>query len=262
MTDASLTPFLSLFRREIARFLKVIVQTVITPFVNATLYLMIFGVSLGSQIVLGNQLHYMAFLIPGLVMMSCLNNSFQNTSSSIISSKFSGDLEDLKVAPFSPAQILWALNLGALVRGFLVGSVTFLVGELCYRFMYGEFLAIAHPFDLIGFLVVGSLAFANLGILVAFWAKTFDQLSAVTGFILQPLIYLGGVFFSVDNLPGFWKAVSLVNPLLYMINGVRFGILGTSDVEPLRAIVVTLGAYIFLHFLAMRSLKHGSFQRW
>src|SRR5665213_3111249 len=128
-------PFLSLFRREIARFFKVIVQTVITPIVSSALYLMIFGVSLGRNIELKDHLPYLSFLIPGLVMMSCLNNSFQNSSSSIITSKFSGDLEDLKVTPFSPVQIVLALSMAALVRGLMVGLITFLVGEAAYFWM-------------------------------------------------------------------------------------------------------------------------------
>ena len=262
MRELTWTPFFALFHREISRFLKVIVQTVITPFVNATLYLMIFGVSLGGQIALAGDLPYMAFLIPGLVMMACLNNSFQNTSSSIISSKFSGDLEDLKVAPFSAAQIIWALNLAALVRGLMVGSINFLIGQLCYHYMYGSYLQIAHPLYLLFFLFVGSLAFANLGIMVAFWARSFDQLSAVTGFILQPLLYLGGVFFSIESLPGFWKTIAMWNPLLYIINGVRYGILGTSDVSSMQAVTVTLAAFVLLQGWAIYSLKRGSFQRW
>ncbi len=262
MNELSWTPFYSLFRREIMRFLKVVVQTVITPFVSATLYLMIFGVSLGERIVLKNQSPYLSFLIPGLVMMSCLNNAFQNSSSSIISSKFSGDLEDLKVAPFSAGQIILALTLAAMLRGLLVGGITFLVGEGSYYWMYGELLTVNHPFLLFTFLLLGSLSFANFGIMVAFWARNFDQLSAVSGFILLPLIYLGGVFFSVENLPHFWRSISLVNPLLYMINGVRYGILGISDVDPSISLAVSVVAFVGTLLMAMRALKRGSFQRW
>ena len=260
--DQSYIAFAALFKREIMRFMKVIVQTVITPFVSSSLYLMIFGVSLGKSIVLKDNLPYLSFLIPGLVMMSCLNNSFQNTSSSIISSKFSGDLEDLKVAPFSSAQIILAFGLAAMLRGLLVGLITFFVGEMSYVWMYGTWLEVHHPLMLIAFLLLGSLCFANFGIMVAFWARTFDQLSAVSGFVLLPLIYLGGVFFSVENLPPLWKSVSMVNPLLYMINGVRFGILGVSDVEPAVAMAVTVTAFVFTLTLAVRSLQRGSFQRW
>jgi ABC-2 type transport system permease protein len=140
--------------------------------------------------------------------------------------------------------------------------ITFSVGEGSYWWIYGQPLAIANPFALLGFLVLGCLCFANFGLMVAFWARSFDQLAAVTGFVLMPLIYLGGVFFSVEHLPPFWKSVSLFNPLLYMINGVRYGILGEADVEPGVALAVSLAAFLVTLGLAMRSLKHGSFQRW
>ncbi len=255
-------PFYTLFRREIMRFMKVVAQTVVTPIVTGALYLMIFGVSLGRQIQLEGGISYLAFLIPGLVMMGCLNNAFQNSSSSIISSKFSGDLEDLKAAPFNSSQIIAALSLAALVRGLMVGAITFVVGTLSYYFVYGEFLGVAHPLLLILFLTLGAVTFSNIGISVAFWARSFDQMSAVGGFVLLPLIYLGGVFFSVEHLPGFWKSVSLGNPLLYMINGVRYGILGVSDVSPGRAFVVALAAVVVSGLFAVRSVHKGSFLRW
>jgi len=262
MRDMRWTPFITLVRREIVRFFKVIVQTVVTPFVSATLYLMIFGVSLGPQIALTDNLPYLAFLIPGLVMMGCLNNAFQNSSSSIIASKFSGDLEDLKASPLSRTQIVWALSLAALIRGLIVGGVTFGVSEVIYKITMGTWLPIVSLEWLMIFLVFGGMAFANLGTCVAFWSKSFDQMSAVSGFVLMPLIYLGGVFFSIEHLPEFWREVSLYNPLLYMINGVRFGILGRADVEPYLALQVSGLAFLVTFILALRSLKKGSFQRW
>ncbi len=184
--DLTWVPFFTLLRREIARFMKVIAQTVVTPIVNSTLYLMIFGVSLGQQIKLEGEMTYLSFLIPGLVMMAALNNAFQNSSSSIIAAKFSGDLEDLKASPLSMMQIIWALNIAALVRGVMVGAITFLVGQAAYLFTFHQFLPVAHPFLLLTFIVLGCLSFAGIGICVAFWAKTFDQMSAVGGFVLLP----------------------------------------------------------------------------
>ena len=254
--------FYTLIRREVLRFLKVIAQTIVTPLVSSGLYLMIFGVSLGSQIELKNGLPYLAFLIPGLVMMGCLNNAFQNSSSSIISSKFSGDLEDFKASPLKPVQIISALSVAAMLRGLLVGLITFMVGEVAYYSVYSELLPVSHPALMALFLALGSMTFANLGICVAFWAKTFDQMSAVGGFILLPLIYLGGVFFSVEHLPSFWKSVSLYNPLLYMINGVRYGILGVSDVKPGFALLISVLAFSVTLLFALRSVHRGSFQRW
>lgn len=260
--DLTWVPFMTLLNREIARFIKVIAQTVVTPIVSSALYLMIFGVSLGKQINMDGETTYLSFLIPGLMMMAALNNAFQNSSSSIIAAKFSGDLEDLKASPLSLTQIIWALNIAALVRGLMVGLITLAVGEVSYWFVFGHLLPLAHPFMLLVFLVLGCLTFANIGVSVAFWAKSFDQMSAIGGFILLPLIYLGGVFFSVEHLPGFWKHVSMYNPLLYMINGVRYGILGTSDVAVSLSLPISLGAFLLTMFFALRSIGRGSFQRW
>ena len=255
-------PFYALYSREMQRFLKVIFQTVFSPLISSTLYLLIFGVSLGKSIAMAGGQSYLAFLIPGLVMMSALNNAFQNSSSSIVSGKFSGDLEDWRVVPLSDQQIIWAVSLGGLTRGLLVGFVTFLVGAAFMWFQEGTAPGFPHPFFLVYFLAVGGLSFAALGISVAFWAKTFDQVSAVGAFVLLPLIYLGGVFFSLQNLHPFWQAVSKVNPVLYLINGVRYGMLGASDVDVVTAASVSAASLVIFHALAWRSLRTGNFARW
>jgi ABC-2 type transport system permease protein len=254
--------FVALYVREMKRFMKVVFQTVFTPLVNSTLYLMIFGLSLGANIKLESGVSYLAFLIPGLVMMGVLNNAFQNSSSSIVSGKFSGDLEDLKVVPLTPQMIIWAMSIGGLTRGLLVGLITYAVGEVFRYFSEGHLTSIEHPILLLFFLVVGGLTFAKLGIAIAFWATSFDQMSAVGSFILLPLIYLGGVFFSIKGLHPFWQAIAHFNPVLYFINGVRYGLLGISDVSIFTAVGVSLAALIFFHFLGLRALKTGSFTRW
>jgi ABC-2 type transport system permease protein len=256
------TSFLTLFHREIQRFLKVAAQTIVTPLINASLYLLIFGVSLGAQIKLSSGVSYMAFLIPGLIMMAALNNAFQNSSSSVINAKFSGDIEDLRVAPLSNQEMIWAFGLGGVVRGFAVGSITWLVGALFYWFHEGSVLSLAHPVWLFFFLFVGCLSFSFLGLSTAFWAKNFDQLAAVGGFVLLPLIYLGGVFFSLENLHPFWQSVAKVNPLLYFINGVRYGMLGVSDVEPLKAAIVSVISLCVFFGVALFSVLKGRFSRW
>jgi len=260
--DLKFNPFWALYIREMKRFLKVIFQTVFTPLINASLYLLIFGLSLGKSIHLANGLSYLAFLIPGLVMMSVLNNAFQNSSSSIVSGKFAGDLEDLKVVPLSSNQIIWALSIAGLCRGLFVGLITFLVGEIFYFIVENNLLTIANPLVLLFFLIAGGLIFAQLGITVAFWAKSFDQVSAVGSFILVPLIYLGGVFFSLNGLHPFWQNISKFNPVLYLINGVRYGLLGRCDVDINLAFVVCLATLILFFILAMRALKYGNFTRW
>ena len=225
------SPFLALLSREIQRFVKVLAQTVFIPVINSFIYLLIFGVSLGKNIKVLEGISYLEFLIPGLVMMGCMNNSYQNGSSSLLGMKFGGEIIDIKSSPLTVQQIIWAMSLGGLCRGLFVGLVVLISGELFYYFYESKWLILAHPFYCIIFCAIGGLAFTKLGIAVAFWAKTFDHVSAIGGFIIMPLIYLGGVFFSLDNLSPFWVKVSYFNPLLYFINGVRYGVLGLSDVS-------------------------------
>ena len=254
--------FWTLLRREIKRFMKVLVQTVVSPFISSFLYLLVFGVSLGST-VQGHDGHpYLAFLIPGLMMMTLINNAFQNSSSSIVTSKFSGDMEDLRVAPISHHQLIWAMSIGALVRGGLVAFITYIVGTFFYYYQNNEFLAIQHPFILMYFVVMGGFIFGQIGISLAFMAKTFDQLSAFSAFILLPLTYLGGVFVSIQNLHPFWQKLSMLNPLLYLINGLRYGVLGVSDVALDQAVLISFIGFVIFYVMAMTSLKKGSFQRW
>lgn len=257
-----LLSFCMLYYKELRRFNKVIIQTVLTPLITSSLYLLIFGISLGRSIQLQGGIPYLAFIIPGLVMMGVLNNAYQNSSTSIISGKFSGDLQDLKITPLGDHQIIWAIALGGLTRGLIVGGITFFVGQLFYYLIYDHLLSIAHPQYLLLFVGIGGLSFAIMGLSVAFWAKTFDQLSAISSFILTPLIYLGGVFFSLENLHPTWQALSKFNPLLYLINGVRLGVLGQSDVSFNSALMVSCGFFIFVYIIALRSLKKASFSRW
>ncbi|MNK07778.1 Inner membrane transport permease YadH [compost metagenome] len=254
--------FYSLFRREIARFMKVLVQTVVTPFVSSFLYLLIFGVSLGSTMPAHQGVSYLSFLIPGLMMMGLINNSFQNSSSSIVSSKFSGDMEDLRVAPISNQSIIWAMSFASVVRGGFVGIITYLVGSFFMMYQEQSWLVIQHPFIALYFLIMAGLIFGMIGISIAFWATTFDQLSAFSAFILLPLTYLGGVFLSIEHLHPFWQMVSSFNPLLYLINGLRYGVLGVSDVNIWTSFIVSLVGFVVFYVSALISLKKGSFQRW
>lgn len=254
--------FITLVRREIHRYLKVLFQTIFTPLVNSILYLLIFGVSLGDNIKLQSGITYLAFIIPGLVMMACLNNAFQNSSSSIVSGKFSGDVEDWRVVPLTTQGIIWALCIGALSRGFLVGFLTLIVGELFYYWTYGDIIHIQSYFLFLVFLTVGAIVFSLVGIIVAIWAKTFDEMSAVGSLILTPLMFLGGVFFSIQSLSPFWQQVSLYNPLLYYINGFRFAMLGESDVSLQLCLIVSVLSLFISFFIAKYAIEKGSFQRW
>lgn len=262
MIQPQFRPFLTLYYREIQRFLKVIVQTVLAPIVSSTLYLLIFGLSLGEKIQMSEGVSYLAFLIPGLVMMAVLNNAYQNSSSSIISGKFSGDLEDWKVAPLGCHGLLWALALGGLTRGVVVGLITLLVGQIFYWLEFSHLLTVAHPMLLVLFLIIGGLSFSLFGISVAFWSKTFEHISGVGSFVILPLIYLGGVFFTLDGLHPWWQNVSKINPLLYFINGVRWSLLGISDVSPHVALTISFFALLLFYFIALRVLKTASYNRW
>lgn len=255
-------PFLSLLWREIRRFLRVFFQTVVTPLINSSLYLLIFGVSLGESISLPGNQSYLSFLIPGLVMMAALNNAYQNASGSIVTAKFCGELEDLKASPLSRCQIIWALSIGSLIRGLVVATVTLAVGECFHVYMEGTWLLPKHPLLLLFFLIVGSLTFARIGIWLAFWAQNLDQLAGIGSFVLLPLLYLGGVFFSVESLHPVWQSISRANPVLYFISGVRYGVLGQADVAVGTAALVSIGALILMDLLALRSIRTGSFDRW
>ncbi len=256
------TPFLILLSREIRRFFKVMAQTVLIPIVNSFIYLLIFGVSLGKHIQVIEGISYLEFLIPGLVMLGCMNNSYQNGSSSLLGMKFGGEIVDIKASPLTVQHIIWAMSLGGLCRGLTVGFVIFLSGELFYYFYESSFLIPVHPFYFILFCAIGGLAFTKLGIAVAFIAKTFDHVSAIGGFIILPLITLGGVFFSLDNLSPFWIKVSYFNPLLYFINGVRYGVLGVSDVPVAVAFWISILGLLIFHLAAVWTLKRGSYQPW
>ncbi len=255
-------PFLTLFKKEVLRFWRVIAQTILIPLVNSTLYLMIFGVSLGNSIQVGSSHPYIAFLIPGLIMMGVLNNAFQNSSSSIATSKFHGDLEDLRTVPLTHLQIVCAMSLAGMVRGFVVGLVTYSVGQAFFYVTQNDWLVIAHPLALVFFLCTGGFAFSSLGIAIGFRSKSIDQLSAVGGFILLPLLYLGGVFFPLTNLHPFWQTLSKANPMLYFINGVRFGVLGTSDISAMLCAVFSLVTVLITFGLAWRAVKNGPYTRW
>ncbi len=254
--------FFTLVRREIKRFLKVVIQTVVSPVISSFLYLLVFGVSLGNSVQMKNGIHYLSFLIPGLMVMGLINNAFQNTSSSIVTSKFSGDLEDIRVAPIPHSYILWAMGVGGIFRGALVAAVTGIVGLIFHYFVLGELMSIEHPLWLIYFFMVGGLIFSFLGIFVAVLANTFDQLSAFSTFILLPLTYLGGVFISVENLHPAWQFISHLNPLFYLINGFRYSILGQADVGLLSSVAVSLVGVAITFAMAQFGLKRGSFSRW
>jgi ABC-2 type transport system permease protein len=254
--------FYTLIKKEIKRFFKVVIQTVVSPIISSFLYLLVFGVSLGASVKLSSGMNYLSFLIPGLMVMGLINNSFQNSSSSVVTSKFSGDLEDIRVAPIPNSYLIWAMGFGGVFRGSLVALITGIVGSIFHYMQLNELLWVVHPFWLIFFFISGGLIFAFIGIFIAMLSKTFDQLSAFSTFILLPLTYLGGVFISIQNLHPIWQSISHLNPLFYLINGFRYSMLGQSDVELNLAVIVSLVGVVVTFAMAQFALKKGSFSRW
>ena len=242
--------FRTLLRKEVARFMSVPTQTVFTPVITALLYLLIFGQALGSRISPFHGVPFVQFLIPGLVMMGVINHSFQNTASSLLVSKYEGNIVDLLVAPMSHVEILMGYALGGVVRGLIVGLVTY-VAALPFAAV-----PVRNPLFLAAMVLPASLTFSLLGLVAAIRAEKFDQLSQISSFVVLPLTYLGGVFYSVESLPPAFRTLSLFNPMLYMVDGVRFGFLGVSDINPgvNLAVVTTAAAGLFaLGYFLLRS---------
>jgi ABC-2 type transport system permease protein len=243
--------FRTLLAKEIRRFLNVWLQTIFTPVITTGLYLVIFGVSLGKQINLGTGVSYLAFIVPGLIMMGIVNNAAQNTSSSIFISKLNNALVDILVAPLSAIETAVAYTLGGVTRALLVGFITWVIS---WPF---ELILPQHPFFVVVIALATATFFSALGALVAIFADKFDHIGAFNTFILLPLIYLGGVFYSIHVLPPFWQNVSRANPIFYMIDGFRYGFLGRADGSPFISLGIVCVFAVFMLGLLSWVLKKG-----
>jgi len=246
--------WLTLLYKELLRFWKVSFQTVAAPVLTALLYLLIFSHVLESSVtVFGGSVRYTAFLIPGLVMMSVLQNAFANSSSSLIQSKISGSLIFVLLPPLSPTGLFAAYVLGAMVRGLTVGAGVFAVT----LWFDPALLALPHPFWALAFAFLGSAILGTLGLIAGIWAEKFDQLAAFQNFFIVPLTFLSGVFYSIHTLPPFWQAASHLNPFFYMIDGFRFGFLGRSDVPPATSLLVVASCFAVLSLGTLALLQRG-----
>ena len=243
--------FQTLFYKEVLRFWKVATQTITAPIVTALLYLMIFGHVLQEHVQVYPGVSYTAFLIPGLVMMSVLQNSFANSSSSLIQSKITGNLVFVLLPPLSHWELFGAYVLAAVVRGLAVGLGVFLVTAWVGS---PGFVA---PWWIVIFGLLGAAILATMGLIAGIWAEKFDQLAAFQNFLIMPLTFLAGVFYSIHSLPPFWQAVSHVNPFFYMIDGFRYGFFGQSDIPPGISLVIVAAFFLVLSSLAIRLLKTG-----
>ena len=241
----------TLLYKEVLRFWKVSFQTVAAPVLTAVLYLLIFGHVLEDHVKVYDRIGYTSFLIPGLVMMSVLQNAFANSSSSLIQSKITGTLVFLLVTPLSHWAWFAAYVGASMVRGLVVGA-----GVLLVTVWFAP-LHVAEPGWIVAFAVLGAAMLGSLGLIAGLWAEKFDQMAGFQNFIIMPMTFLSGVFYSVHSLPGFWQAVSHLNPFFYMIDGFRHGFFGVSDVSPWISLGVVATAFVLVAALALQLLRTG-----
>jgi ABC-2 type transport system permease protein len=248
---APMAGFSTLFRKEITRFWKVSFQTVLAPVLTALLYLLIFSHVLEEHVQVYPGVRYTAFLVPGLAMMSLLQNSFANSSSSLIQSKITGNIIFVLLPPLSHFEFFAAYVLASVVRGVMVGFGVFAITALFVP------VPVQNPVWVLFFALLGSALLGTLGIIAGIWAEKFDQLAAFQNFIIVPLTFLSGVFYSMHSLPPFWQEVSRFNPFFYMIDGFRYGFFGISDVSPRLSFVIVGGCLLALSFATLSLLKRG-----
>jgi ABC-2 type transport system permease protein len=243
--------FNTLFYKEILRFWKVAFQTVLAPVVSAMLYLMIFSHALRGRVQVFPGVSYTDFLIPGLVMMSALQNAFANSSSSLIQSKITGNIIFVLLSPLSYFELFSAYMAAAMVRGLVVG-----LGVFAVTIWFVE-LRILHPLLLVTYTFLSTGIFSALGIIAGIWAEKFDQMAAFQNFIIMPLTFLSGVFYSIHSLPPFWLIASHLNPVFYMTDGFRYAFFGQSDAAPGTSFLVVAGSFVAISGLTLLLLKRG-----
>lgn len=241
----------TIVRREVARILRIWGQTLVPPAITMTLYFLIFGGLIGSRVGEMDGIKYMDFIVPGLVMMSIIQNSYGNISSSFFGAKFGRHIEELLVSPMPAWVILGGYVAGAVLRGLMVGAIVLVIA------MFFTHVRVPHPFVTLSTVILGATIFALAGFVNAVYAKKFDDIAIVPTFILTPLTYLGGVFYSVKLLPDWAEAATHLNPIFYMVNAFRYGLLGVSDVPLWLAYALMLGFVVLLGGLSLWLLKRG-----
>ncbi len=243
--------FQTLFYKEVLRFLKVATQTITAPIVTALLYLLIFGHALEDYVQIYPGVSYTAFLVPGLVMMSLLQNAFANSSSSLIQSKINGSLVFVLLSPVSHWQLYLAYMLAAVARGIIVGVGVFaitlvFVQPSCHSLMWILFFAL-----------LGAAILGTMGIIAGIWADKYDQLASFQNFLIMPATFLSGVFYSIHSLPAFWQGLSEFNPFFYLVDGFRYGFFGHCDVDPWTSAIIVSIFFVFLAFFTVHLLRKG-----
>jgi ABC-2 type transport system permease protein len=246
-----MTGFYTLLYKEILRFWKVSFQTILAPVLSALLYLLIFSHVLEEHVQVYPGVRYTSFLIPGLAMMSLLQNAFANSSSSLIQSKITGNIVFILLPPLSHLEFFGAYVLASAARGVVVGLGVFVVTAMFVP------VPVQNPLWVVAFALLGSAILGTLGIIAGIWADKFDQLAAFQNFVIIPLTFLSGVFYSMHSLPPFWQQVSHFNPFFYMIDGFRYGFFGVSDVSPFLSLAIVGGSLLALSFATLSLLKRG-----
>jgi ABC-2 type transport system permease protein len=245
------TSFWTLFSKELLRFAKVSVQTVAAPVLTSLLYLVIFGQVLEGRVQVFEGVRYSSFLVPGLVMMSVLQNAFANSSSSLIQSKITGNIVFILLAPISYVEFFWAYVAASVARGLAVGA-----GVLAFTAWFVE-LRLEAPVWALGFALLGAALLGALGLLAGIVSEKIDQLAAFQNFVILPLTMLSGVFYSIHSLPAFWRELSRANPFFYMIDGFRYGFFGVSDVAPPASLAVVATSFLVVSFVSLWLLRSG-----
>jgi len=245
------TIFWTLFAKETLRFWKVATQTVAAPVLTSFLYLVIFGYTFTGRVQVYDGVPYASFLVPGLVMMSVLQNAFANSSSSLIQSKITGNIVFILLPPISHLEFFAAYVLGSVVRGLVVGA-----GVLIVTVWFVDLRVVA-PAWVLGFAILGAALLGSLGLIAGICAEKIDQLAAFQNFLILPLTFLSGVFYSIHSLPEFWQRLSHANPFFYMIDGFRYGFLGRSDFPPLASLAVVAASFLAVSLLTLKLLQSG-----
>ena len=243
--------FPTLLYKELLRFWKVSFQTVAAPVLTALLYLVVFAYALGDRLSVFPGVSYAQFLVPGLVMMSVLQNSFANSSSSLIQSKITGNVVFMLLPPISYVEFFGAYVLASMVRGLVVGA-----GVLAVTVWFVD-LRVSEPLWVVAFALLCSAILGALGLVAGIWADKFDQIAAFQNFVILPLTFLSGVFYSIQSLPPLWQKASHLNPFFYMIDGFRYGFFGVSDTPPLASLAVVAVSFVLLAALCLRMLQTG-----
>ncbi len=243
--------FPALFHKELLRFWKVVVQTVVAPVVTALLYLLIFSHVLEDHVQPFPGVAYSGFLVPGLVMMSMLQNAFANSSSSLIQSKMQGNIVFVLLPPLSYLEFFLAYLGAAVVRGLVVGAGVWVVA------LWFAPWQVPHPGWLLAFALLACTNLGAVGIVAGIWAEKYDQLAAFQNFLILPLTFLSGVFYSIHSLPSFWQAVSRFNPVFYLIDGFRYAFIGQADADPWFGLLVAGGSFVAISAFSLMLLRSG-----